>query len=497
VLCSLAAFLAAVVTVHALDASVSQEQVLQEALGRVSTDRMMADIATLSGPDYGGRQTGTAEDAASASFVETRFASLRQPRAPVAENWTTALPQRAWKQTAPVTVSIIKDHPLVQMKGTSDQPPLQVGAQFLPVLDSPSADVEASIVFVGYGLYDHEHGYDDYAGLNVKGKIVLFLRGKPEKYTGVSTHAHKERLAKEQGAVAYLTATGPLLSAYEIRRGLTGQPSAFYSGTPDASRLPGAWISTGIAEAIVQSVVPGKGRLKQLQEEINQRGTSRSHLTDMTARLQWETQSAPGTLHNVAALIPGMPHSDETVILGAHRDHFGQQAGLLFAGADDNASGTAVILEVARILTEMPAAPRRSILLLSLSGEEQGLLGSRLYTTEPMIPLSKTVAMINVDHAGVGNGRLTIGITELDKSVATAAGLSAGLADKLDLFGFFPGGDHVPFKEAGVPTVTVVSGGTHPHFHQPSDTADTIDKEILRSAARYVLALLWQLAYVD
>jgi Zn-dependent M28 family amino/carboxypeptidase len=145
----------------------------------------------------------------------------------------------------------------------------------------------------------------------------------------------------------------------------------------------------------------------------------------------------------------------------------------------------------------MPAAPRRSILLLSLSGEEQGLLGSRLYTTEPMIPLSKTVAMINVDHAGVGNGRLTIGITELDKSVATAAGLSAGLADKLDLFGFFPGGDHVPFKEAGVPTVTVVSGGTHPHFHQPSDTADTIDKEILRSAARYVLALLWQLAYVE
>lgn len=78
--------------------------------------------------------------------------------------------------------------------------------------------------------------------------------------------------------------------------------------------------------------------------------------------------------------------------------------------------------------------------------------------------------------------------------MASEAGATAGLSDKLDLYGFFPGGDHVPFKEAGVPTVTVVSGGIHPHFHQPTDTADTIDPEILKSVARYVLALAWQLA---
>jgi Zn-dependent M28 family amino/carboxypeptidase len=102
--------------------------------------------------------------------------------------------------------------------------------------------------------------------------------------------------------------------------------------------------------------------------------------------------------------------------------------------------------------------------------------------------------MINIDHAGVGNGRLTVGVTGFEKGVASEAGQTAGLSDKLDLYGFFPGGDHVPFKEAGVPTVTVVSGGVHPHFHQPTDTADTIDPEILKSVARYVLALAWQLA---
>jgi len=109
--------------------------------------------------------------------------------------------------------------------------------------------------------------------------------------------------------------------------------------------------------------------------------------------------------------------------------------------------------------------------------------------------LSHTMAMINIDHAGVGNGRLTVGVTGLDKSLAANAGEHTGLTDTLDLFGYFPGGDHVPFKEAGVSTVTVVSSGAHPHFHQPSDSPDTVDPKILERTARYVVALAWQLAH--
>ncbi|MDH5741553.1 MAG: M28 family peptidase, partial [Nitrospira sp.] len=178
-----------------------------------------------------------------------------------------------------------------------------------------------------------------------------------------------------------------------------------------------------------------------------------------------------------------------------HRDHFGRPGGILFSGADDNASGTAVILEVARALTRVELRPSRTILFISFSGEERDLLGSRLYTSRPIVPLASTSAMINIDHAGVGNGRLTVGLTGIEKEVLLEAGKSADVDDKVDLYGFFPGGDHVPFKEAGVPTVTVVSGGIHPHFHQPTDTADTIDPNILRTVARYVLAVTWQQAY--
>jgi len=480
-----------------LDSTLSAGNWLHTALEQISIERMMTDITELSGPAFRGRQTGTDQDRESAMFVATRFSALRLHRtvAPTPENRTNPLPQREWKQTVPVTTRTIRSDPSLQLSLTQDHALLHVGLDFLPILDSPSADVRGSIAFVGYGLSDPAQGIDDYAGLDVQNKIVLFLRGKPDQYRGTATHADKERIAKGKGAIAYLTATGPILSPYEIRRGITGKPSAFYSDTDTLHQLPGAWIHTETAEAIVQSSARGTIQLRNLQEELTRANTSRSFVTDVTAHMQWETLSSIGTLYNVASLIRGYsPRSDETVIIGAHRDHFGQQAGLLFAGADDNASGTAVMLEVARVLASAPAAPKRSILFLSFSGEEQNLLGSRLYVAQPIIPREKTVGMINIDHAGVGNGRLTVGVTGFEKSVALETGQTAGFADKLDVYGFFPGGDHVPFKEAGVPTITVVSGGVHPHFHQPTDTADTINPEILQTVARYVLALAWQLA---
>jgi Zn-dependent M28 family amino/carboxypeptidase len=480
-----------------LDATISEGNWIERGLEQISAGRMMADIAELSDPKFGGRQTGTDHDRESAAFVADRFSAFRLHRttASSSDSRTDPLPQREWKQTTPVTTSTIQDDSFLQITSAKYQSTLRVGSEFFPILDSPSADIHGSIVFVGYGLSDPAQGIDDYAGTDVRNRIVLFLRGKPDQYKGAATHADKVRIAKEQGAVAYLTATGPILSPYELRRGTTGTPTALYAGTDPSHQLPGAWISTDIAETIVRNGTQDNRQLRDLQETITRTGSSRSFPVSVTARLAWTTLSSPGTLYNVASLIRGYsPRSDETVVIGAHRDHFGKQAGRLFAGADDNASGTAVMLEVARVLASAPAAPKRSILFLSFSGEEQGLLGSRLYVSQPIAPLAKTVGMINIDHAGVGNGRLTVGVTGLEKSVASEAGRMAGLSDTLDLYGFFPGGDHVPFKEAGVPTVTVVSGGVHPHFHQPSDTADTIDREIVQSVARYVLALAWQLA---
>ena len=479
------------------DSSFSSDNWLATALEQISAERMLADITALSGPTFRGRQTGSAQDEDSAAFVSNRFSELRLHRSVASppQSQTNPLPQREWKQTAPVPIRTIDGDLLVDLSFPHNRLSLRVGSDFLPVLDSPSVDVRAPIVFVGYGLSDPSQGLDDYAGLDVRNKIVLFLRGKPDKYTGTAAHGDKERIARQKGAVAYLTVTGPILNAYEQRRGITGKPSAFYSTTEPTQQLPGAWISTETAERILHEGTAAKLTLRALQEDINRTGASRSTNTEVQAQMKWTSHLASGTLFNVISIIRGYAtDSDEAVLIGAHRDHFGHQAGLLFGGADDNASGTAVLLEVARILALAPAAPKRSILFLSFSGEEQGLLGSRLYVSQPIVPLPKTIGMMNVDHAGVGNGRLTVGVTGFEKSRAQEIGRLAGLSEKLDLFGFFPGGDHVPFKEAGVPTITVVSGGIHPHFHQPTDTADTINPDVLLSVARYVLACTWQLA---
>jgi hypothetical protein len=472
---------------------------LTQALLLLSSDRMLMDIRTLSGPQFNGRQTGTPDDLTSAEFVRRRFLDLQAERAMSSQPHANAAQHsnQVRMQSRSVHATTVGPDTFLQISSTSGGQPASVGTDYLPILDSPSADLQAPIVFVGYGISDPAAGFDEYAGLDVRNKVVLFLRGKPAPYANSVSHADKVHLAYLHGALGYLTATGPILNAYETRRGVTGRPSAFYGLTESLQTIPGAWISTALASAILSSRQPRDDhRLQDLQQKLSESLTPQSGATDSFIKLHWNSAQQEGPLHNVVSLLPGQDaaHQDEAIVIGAHRDHFGKQGGLLFAGADDNASGTAVLLEVARVFGSVPARPKRPIVFVSFSGEEQGLLGSKLYVTQPLMPLRSTIAMINVDHAAVGNGRLTIGVTGIEKSSAQQAGQKAGLADHIDLYGFFPGGDHVPFKEAGVPTVTVVSGGIHPHFHQPDDTVETVNPDILSATARYVLALVWQLA---
>jgi hypothetical protein len=470
------------------------------SLDSLSSERMLADVTTLSSLAFNGRQTGTAGDASSAKWVADRFLASGLSLARTRIDPTSPLRQdrgsAAGFMTTTVTAPNIAPDPLFRISTASNSLSQQLGTDYLPILDAPSADVRGPIVFVGYGIIDVAQGIDDYAGVDTTNAIVLFLRGTPTHYKGTVSHADKVSVARQKGALGYLTATGPVLTPYETRRGVTGKPGAYYGLSPQSETLPGAWISTTLAEQILTDPDHTQpSRLHELQEKLNRSPAVQSISTGRYGSLDWQARPEEGLLMNVLAFLPGSDpqKTEEILVIGAHRDHFGKQAGLLFPGADDNASGTAVILEVARVMAQAGAKVRRTVLFVSFSGEEQGLVGSRLYIQRPVVPISLTKAMINIDHAGIGNGRLTIGVTGLEKTVALEAGQTAGLTDKLDVYGFFPGGDHVPFKEVGVPTVTVVSGGVHTHFHQPTDTADTIVPEILQTVARYVLTLTWQL----
>lgn len=471
-------------------AGTDDTETLTRALKSVSGARMLKDVAHLSGPEFGGRQAGTTDDLRSGLWVAERFKLLGLKPALITTKQLNPV-VREWAIAEQILTTRIQDSPSLELFSGDTPIPARLGPDYLPILDSATSKINAPVAFVGYGISDPEHGVDDYAGVNVQNRVVLLLRGKPDHYPTPVTQADKERVAREKGAGAALMATGPILSAYEARRGVGGVPLASYSLSREDRRLAGAWISTALAEAILLA----EGRsLRELQAQLNREPKSQSHDTGVVAHISWNSWQTQGAVYNFMAMVPGhdSKRREETIVIGAHRDHFGRQGGLVFPGADDNASGTAVLLEVARALSKMK--PGRTIVLVSFSGEEQGLLGSRFYVREPVRPLPATKAMINVDHAGVGNGRLTVGLADLSREAAMKAGKTAGLAEKLDLFGFFPGGDHVPFKEAGIPTAAIVSGGPHPDFHQATDTADKVKPEILESTARFVLALSWQLA---
>jgi hypothetical protein len=213
------------------------------ALDSLSSERMLADVTTLSSPAFNGRQTGTADDASSAKWIADRFLASGLSLANV--RFDPTIPMRPGRggsatglMTSVVTVPNIAPDPLLRISTASDSLTQQLGTDYLPILDSPSAEIRGPIVFVGYGIVDATQGIDDYARVDTTNAIVLFLRGKPTHYKGTISHADKVRVARQKGALGYLTATGPVLSSYEARRGVTGEPSAFYGLSPPFRNTP-------------------------------------------------------------------------------------------------------------------------------------------------------------------------------------------------------------------------------------------------------------------
>jgi hypothetical protein len=436
---------------------------------QISKERLLESVRTLS--TFEGRQSGTPGGDAAAAYIAERLPAAVCQTFPI----------------DPVLTSTVQ----AEVESGGRMRTLVNGIDFLPVLSGAgTVKISAPVVFVGYGIIDPENGMNEYANVSVTGAIVLFLRGQPKGYQGRFGHIEKEKAAKARGAVGYLTVTGPILNAYEQRRGMTSHPMGFYTRGDDAA-LPGLWITPAVGDLLLKPV--------SLSLELFQlESRNRSSETGSTVTLTMHQRRWTSTAANVIGFLPGSDPQlqQETLVLGAHYDHFGKQGGILFPGADDNASGTAVLLEVARLLTGK-FRTKRSIIFIAFAGEEQGLLGSKAYISQPFRPLHLTTSMINVDHVAAGNGKIAIGLSGIEKSIAQAAGDGIGLRDRLELFGFFPGGDHVPFKEAGVATATIFSSGAHPDFHRPSDTPDRIRPEILVSAANYTLAVLLLLANRD
>jgi hypothetical protein len=364
---------------------------------------------------------------------------------------------------------------------------LKAKQDFVPFSFSASGSAHASLVFAGYGVTADEFHYDDYAGIDVKDKIVVVMRYEPPSFNvkggnqGMTRHSQlvtKAINARNHGAKALVLVNGKLGDGEEDLLTRFGSVSG-----PENAGIVFLQVKNDAANAWLK---PSGKSLAELQKQIDDSSQPASFALpeNQTAALTVSIVTTRATVNNVLAYLPGK--TGEYVIIGAHYDHLGRgnfdslapsQIGQIHPGADDNASGTAGVLELARLLAPKKGQLRRGILFMNFAGEELGLLGSAAWVKDPTRPLDQAVAMLNMDMIGrIKDQKVYIG------GVGTGSTLKAAVVEAQANSGFkieySPGGysssDHTSFVARKIPVLFFFSG-LHSDYHKPSDTWEKID----------------------
>ena len=337
---------------------------------------------------------------------------------------------------------------------------LEFGRDWIAHGGSLAGEVSGEVVFVGYGITVADAGYDDYAGIDVRGKIALALDGSPPHLANARVRRLDKLIAaKARGAAALLIVSGDLPA-------------------PDTTSVEVGLLSGAVTRGIADAMLAPSGRTTAEAARALAGGAPGRFATPTRARIRVEKVTHETRAANVIGILPGTDPTlaSEVVVVGAHYDHLGRADGAVYPGADDNGSGTAVVLGLARAFAAAGGADR-TLVFAFFGAEELGLIGSRHFVRQPPIPLARTVGMVNFDMVGRLQGRpLSIGGGDSGsrlRAVVSDAAQAEGLA--LDINGSPYGpSDHSSFYGAGVPVLFFYTG-SHSDYHRPTDTADKID----------------------
>jgi aminopeptidase YwaD len=441
----------------------------------------LAHVKFLASETMRGRATGSPELEKAAAYIAKQFkmAGLEPVEA------------HSYLQAFPVTTNAkLGPGNRFEYLDGSKTTALKFEEDFVPFNFSSRAKVSGHVVFAGYGITAREYNYDDYAGVDVKDKLVLVLRHEPQEYDEKSVFAgkiyteHSQFFSKVINAKNHGARGVILMNDRANHRGDADQLEAFgkTAGPADAG-IPFVQIKAEFAERWFSSA--GKN-LEEISAAIDKDLKPRSFALPDSLSVQEtvEVQRLVKTVHNVVGYLPGS--TSEYVVIGAHYDHLGlgeqfslapSLAGTVHPGADDNASGTAGVIELARLLAAEPKQ-KRGVLFITFAGEELGLLGSSYYVNHPGRPLDKAVAMINMDMIGrAREGKVFIGgagtgttLRPMLDEIVPKHKLKVDFSDTTG----YGSSDHTSFTTKQVPVLFFFSG-LHADYHKPSDTWDKID----------------------
>ena len=442
--------------------------------------RYLDDVKSLSAPQMEGRGAGTKGIELAAHLIEERYRSLGLQPAGV---------KSYFQPFTVITGAQLKDGNRLEVQDGKLKQGLRLNQDFVPFSFSASGEVAGPVAFAGYGVTAPEFGYDDYAHLDVKDKIVVVLRYEPAAFAAKSGNAgftqHSQLItkainARNHGAKAVILLNGKLGDGEEDQLTKFGSVNG-----PENAGIEIVQVKNDAASAWFADAGEGKS-LAETQNQINSTSTPASFAfrDNFQFSLGVNIEKTRATVNNVLAYLPGK--TDEYIIIGAHYDHLGygnvdslapSQIGQIHPGADDNASGTAGVLELARLLAPRKGQLQRGILFADFAGEELGLLGSAEWVKEPTLPLDKAVAMINMDMIGrIKDEKVFIGGT------GTGATFKDLLDEEKGKFPFhveysasgYAASDHTSFVGKKIPVLFFFSG-LHSDYHKPSDTWDKIN----------------------
>jgi len=476
-----------------------------------SAQEFLDPIKFLSSDELKGRGDGTPELDEAARYIVARFRKFGI--APAGDNGT-------YLQSFMITVGakLGGNNSLVYLSGDIRRP-LAINQDFIPFSFSQDTTLNAPLVFAGYGITAPEYHYDDYQGTDVKGKVVIVLRHEPQENDEKSVFAGKQLTmysdilnkainARNRGAVGMILVNDA--------GNHPGEPDELVRfGTlagPEDIGVAVIQVATGLVDEWLKPSGHTLDELRQaIDKDLSNHFFALDPATHLAATVDVERLRKP--VANVVGLLPGNDPTlaRQAIVIGAHYDHLGlgeqfslapRQVGQIHHGADDNASGTSGVLELADFLAHRQARPKHTIVFITFAGEELGLLGSSYYTGHPEFPLDRTMAMINMDMIGrVSKNRLYVGGTGTSPgfkklvedanqtlapptsgSQASAAQPSdhpdsSNQAQSFDLSYSASGygaSDQTSFTVHNIPVLFFFSG-LHSDYHKPSDTWDKID----------------------
>ncbi|WP_415908569.1 M28 family peptidase [Oleiharenicola sp. Vm1] len=470
-----------------------------------SAARILERTKVLASDEFEGRAPGTPGEDKTVAYLVGEFQKL---------GLSPGNPEGGFLQNAPLvgitsapTLAFVRDGVTTPMENINDF--VGVTARIAPRVEAKDSDV----VFVGYGVVAPEFGWDDYKGVDVRGKTVVMLindppvtdpqtgeldpkvfGGKAMTYYGRWTYKYEIAAAKGAAACLIVHETGPAAYPFAVVTGSWARENFEISALDQNAGKVGmqGWLTHDAGRRLFASCGLDYEAAKQAAARRDFRpiplGTKASFVVENRLRNV--------ASRNVVALLPGSDPKlrDEFVIYSAHWDHLGRDPKLpgdqIYNGAADNAAGCAVLLEIAELMAKLPPEkrPKRSVLFLSVTAEEKGLLGSRYYAENPLYPLTQTLANINIDGAnqfGPTSDMTTIGfgastIDDIGVAVAKAMGRTMG-PEAHPEFGSYYRSDHFEFAKVGVPSYYPKNGRRY--IGQPDDFAEKQVKDYI--ANRY------------